>query len=186
MTMKTKKITVKEKSFFNTLVDILHKDYQISLTKGVFYLFEEKEPNYPITKILIENKLCLCKFDKDTKGKKLFPFFKDGGQNTCCDFIGFYIVDNECFILLINLKSKNISNHVAQLEGGALLAHFIIDTAQRLLGKEKTLVMKQKAFLVTTNKQKVIKQDYYFFRSKKENFFTHIAGKDLDLDYYCI
>lgn len=29
-------------------------------------------------------------------------------------------------------------------------------------------------------------QDYYFFRSKKENFFTHIAGKDLDLDYYCI
>jgi hypothetical protein len=180
--MKTK-ITKKEKSFFNTLVDILHKDYKISPEKGFLYLTEDKEPTYPKTKLLVENKISLYKFDKDIRGKPLFPFFSDGEQKACCDYIGFYIIDNQCFILLINLKTKSKSNNKSQLEGGALLANFIVETAQRLLGKSQYLEIKSKAFLFTT--RKVIKDDFYFFRDKKEKFYYQMAGVDLDVDLYC-
>lgn len=85
-----------------------------------------------------KNDYLIYKFDqsiiRDSQEMKyLFPYYTDGNANAMCDYIIFYKNSaGKLFSVVCNLKSKNRSNNIDQINAGVIFSQFIFDTAKRL------------------------------------------------------
>lgn len=84
-------------------------------------------------------KVSVFKFDNHSSEADRFPFFKskeNEGLCAMCDYVLFYDKDDYNYIVLANLKSKQNSNNLNQLEAGLIFAQYLLNTVQRQFCKK--------------------------------------------------
>ena len=152
-------------------------DQQFLCKKDVF---EEKNNQVKMTvPIVVDNvQYVLCSFDiqweKGSAG--LFPFFTKKEKNhKICDYIMFCILNNQMYVLLVELK-KGSEKVTDQLAAGECFAKFIVDTLNRVKGKNYSPVIRKIAIrdkhlrLKPTTQMKNVEYDesgFYTFRGSK-------------------
>ena len=129
-----------KKNLINTLKEIIDERFHYNLD----YL--EETSNNSTFKISIRDieyytnekiNYIVLKFDNTDIEK--FPFFKEKPDlKKLCDFIIFCEFNNQIYTLLIEMKPNTGYNDIAkkQLKAGAIFAHFLLNTLNRL---EETL-----------------------------------------------
>lgn len=163
------------------LIDLL--DQKFLCKKDVF---EEKNNQVKMTvPIVVDNvQYVLCSFDiqweKGSAG--LFPFFTKKEKNhKICDYIMFCILNNQMYVLLVELK-KGSEKVTDQLAAGECFAKFIVDTLNRVKGKNYSPVIRKIAIrdkhlrLKPTTQMKML--------NTMNLVFTHLEGLNFMLNNF--
>jgi len=162
----------------NNLSNTINNDLIIPLISDELQLSEaEAECNKIILKSKRKN---IFAFSLDTNLAKrcnMFPFFNQATPliNKVNDGIIFYLSNNEIFILLLELKTKNLGDYKKQLQAGKNFVLFLIEVLNSSFAKNYFIREENIKCIVFSLRKTVRKQG-----TKRKNIvYENIDGLDI-------
>jgi hypothetical protein len=167
---------------------LIFNGYKEKITPSQIELIEgDPKASCRKAKIIYSGYIIIYKFDKVIKSREdIFPFMNDLPRaKSICDFIIFYIKEDNLYCIGCNMKSRNPHNNKDQLDAGVILGQFITKTAQRFLNDDQKIFMRQLLFS-TIPLYKAPTNSRLFPHVKIYNYTSNdqVTGK-CDLDAIC-
>lgn len=91
-------------NLYQSILEILNNNFEVTSDNNQSILREEKEDNYPDSFLKMKGRKVLFQYDVD--GVEIYPFFSHGFAKKCTDYVLFYPHNKKLFIFIIELKSN--------------------------------------------------------------------------------